>query len=57
MKYTIRDLPGSLQSFRLRLKDLVRDMLIGCLREGPRSEASPKGCDVDEVGPEPEKCS
>lgn len=56
MKYSVSDLPESLQSFRLRLKDLVRVMLIGCLREGPRSEARPEGCDVDEVGPEPVKC-
>lgn len=46
-------LPGSLQSLRLRLKDLVRDMLMGCLREGPRREARPAGWEVEEVGLEP----
>jgi hypothetical protein len=46
-------LPGSLQSFRLRLKDLVRDKLIGCLDEGPRREANPEGWEVEVVGPEP----
>lgn len=45
-------LPGSLQSFRLRLKDLVRDILIGCLSDGPRREDRPDGWEVEEVGPE-----
>lgn len=49
--------PGSLQSLRLRLKDLVRDMLMGCLSEGPSSEARPEGCEVDEVGPMPGRFS
>lgn len=44
-------LPGPLQSFKLRLKDLVRDM--GCLSEVPKKEANPEGCEVDEVGPQP----
>lgn len=56
MEDNVHALPESLQSFRLRLKDLVRDMLIGCLSEGPRREARPEGCDVDKVGPEPEIC-
>lgn len=30
----------------------MRDMLIGCLREGPRRDARPEGWDVEEVGPE-----
>lgn len=47
---------GSLQSFRLRLKDLVKDMLIDCLGEGPRREASPEGWEVEEVGPETGIC-
>ena len=46
-------LPGSLQSLRLRLKDLVRDKLIGCRDEGPRREANPEGWEVEVVGPEP----
>lgn len=45
-------LPGSLQSFRLRLKDLVRDILIGCLSDGPRREDRPEGWEVEDVGPE-----
>lgn len=45
-------LPGSLQSFKLRLKDLVRDILMGCLSDGPRREDRPEGCDVEELGPE-----
>lgn len=45
-------LPGSLQSFKLRLNDLVRDMLTGCLSDGPRREDRPEGCDVEELGPE-----
>lgn len=32
---------------------MVRDMLIGCLSEGPRREARPEGWEVEEVGPEP----
>lgn len=57
MEFCVRLLPGSLQSFRLRLKDLVRDILIGCLSEGPRREESPEGCEVEEVGPEPGRVS
>ncbi len=53
VKYCVCLLPGSLQSFRLRLKDLVRDMLIGCLSEGPKREDRPEGWEVEEVGPEP----
>lgn len=53
MKFYVCLLPGSLQSFRLRLKDLVRDILIGCLNEGPRREARPEGWEVEDVGPEP----
>lgn len=45
-----------MQSFRLRLKDLVRDMLIGCLSDGPRREDRPEGWDVEEVGPEEWSC-
>lgn len=44
--------PGFLQSFRLRLKDLVRDILIGCLSDGPRREDRPEGWEVEDVGPE-----
>lgn len=53
MRFYVCLLPGSLQSFRLRLKDLVRDILIGCLGEGPRREARLEGWEVEEVGPEP----
>ena len=49
--------PGSLQSLRLRLKDLVRDRLIGCFSEGPTREARPEGWEVEEVGPELRGCS
>lgn len=45
-------LPGSLQSFKLRLNDLVRDILMGCLSDGPRREDRPEGWDVEELGPE-----
>lgn len=45
-------LPGSLQSFRLRLNDLVRDILMGCLSDGPSREDRPEGWDVEELGPE-----
>ena len=48
----VYDLPGSLLSFKLRLKDLVRDMLIGCLVEDPIREANPEGWEVDMGGPD-----
>lgn len=45
-------LPGSLQSLRLRLKDLVRDIPIGWRTLGPSREDKPEGCEVEEVGPQ-----
>lgn len=45
-------LPGSLLSFKLRLNDLVRDIVMGCLSDGPRREDRPEGWDVEELGPE-----
>ena len=49
---TVDILPGSLQSLRLRLKDLARDILIGCFSDVPRREDRPDGWEVEEVGPQ-----
>lgn len=41
-----------MESFKLRLNDLVSDIFMGCLSDGPRREDRPEGWDVEALGPE-----